>query len=215
MSSDLSAEITAIATAALALLAIVTGVFALVTYALSGSRVRVDTRFGIDPSHLTPGIVDSSKPTFLPYEIVLEALHQGNADILLFAVIQNTGRLAVTVQECLWYASGERPLGFGTIGNPLGTPLPHRLEPGAQGYGVINLSTAIFVIDAPLAHSTTGRQAWPVVQLGNGRKRKGKAIEIPAPSETTTPLLAAGPPPASSQQSPDEPPNHGESNSQP
>ena len=104
MSADLSGEITAIATAALALLAIVTAVFAIVTFVWAGSRVRVDTRFGMYLSHLLPGVVNSDQPTFLTDELVSATAHQGYPHVLLFAVIQNIGRLPVTVQECLWHA---------------------------------------------------------------------------------------------------------------
>ena len=189
MSADLSGEITAIATAALALLAIVTAVFAFVTFAWSGSRVRVDTRFGMYLHHLQPAIPDTGQPTFLTEDLVLATAHQGYPGILLFAVIQNTGRLAVTVQECLWHAKdrGKQPLGFGTIGNPFGTPLPHRLEPGAQCYAVVNLATAMAVVDAPLRDKSLGRMVWPVVQLGHGRKRQGKVVEIPVKQEATAP----------------------------
>jgi hypothetical protein len=155
MSADLSGEITAIATAALALLAIITAIFAFVTFAWSGSRVRVDTRFGMYLSHLLPGVVTSDQPTFLTAELVSATAHQGYPHVLLFAVIQNIGRLPVTVQECLWHAEehGRQQLGFGTIGNPLGTPLPHRLEPGVQCYAVIDLATAMAVVDALLPPS--------------------------------------------------------------
>ena len=189
MSVDLSGEITAIATAALALLAIVTAVFAFFTFAWSGSRVRVDTRFGIYLSHLLPGVVNSDQPTFLTRELVSATAHQGYPGVLLFAVVQNIGRLPIAVQECLWHteAKGGQHLGFGTIGNPLGTPLPHRLEPGAQCYAVVDLATAMAVVDAPLRDKTLGRMVWPVVQLGNGRKRKGKAMEIPVRQEATVP----------------------------
>jgi len=187
MSADLSGEITAIATAALALLAIVTAVFAFVTFAWSGSRVRVDTRFGMYLHHLHPAIPDTGQPTFLTDELVAATAHQGYPGILLFAVVQNTGRLPVTVQECLWHADdhGGKQIGFGTIGNPLGTPLPHRLEPGAQCYAVVALATAMAVVDAPLRDKALGRMVWPVVQLGHGRKRKGKVVEIPVKQEAT------------------------------
>jgi hypothetical protein len=192
VSADLSGEITAIATAALALLAIVTAIFAFVTFAWSGSRVRVDTRFGMYLSRLIPGL-NSDQPTFLTGELVSATAHQGYPGVMLFAVIQNTGRLSITVHECLWHASGhgKQQLGFGTIGNPLGTPLPHRLEPGAQCYAVVDLATAMAVVDAPLRDKTLGRRVWPVVQLGNGRKRKGSVVEIPAKPEVTAP--PAGP----------------------
>ena len=193
MSSDLSAEITAIATAALALLAIVTVVFAIVTFVWSGSRTRVDTRFGMYLSHLLPGVVKSDQPTFLTGGLVSATAHQGYPGVLLFAVIQNTGRLPVTVQECLWHANdhGRQQLGFGTIGNPLGTPLPHRLEPGTQCYAVVDLATAMAVVDAPLRDKTLDRMVWPVVQLGNGQKRKGKAVEVPVKPDTAAPSAGA------------------------
>lgn len=141
------------------MLAIVTAVFAFVTFAWSGSRVRVDTRFGMYLSHLLPG-VKSDQPTFLTAELVSATAHQGYAGIMLFAVIQNTGRLSVTVQECLWHADdhGGQQLGFGTICNPLGTPFPHRLEPGAQCYAVVDLATAMAVVDAPVRDRRLG--AW-------------------------------------------------------
>lgn len=93
------------------------------------------------------------------------------------------------MQECLWHANdkGKQQLGFGTIGNPLGTPLPRRLEPGAQCYALVDLATAMAVVDAPLRDKTPGRMVWPVVQLGNGRKRKGKSMEIPVKQEATAP----------------------------
>lgn len=128
MSADISGEITAIATAALALLAIVTAVFAFVTFVWCGSRVRVDTRFGTYASHRIPGLVNPDQPLFLADELVSATVSPGHPDLMqLVAVIQNIWRLSVTVQECLWYVSahGEQQLGFGTIGNPLGTPLPH------------------------------------------------------------------------------------------
>lgn len=189
MSADLSGEITAIATAAVALLAIVTAVFAFVTFAWSGSRDRVDTRFGTYLSHVLPGVVNSDQPTFLTDTLVSAVANQGYPGVLLFAVIQNIGRLPVTVQECLWHANeqGKQQLGFGTIGNPLGTPLPHRLEPGAQRYAVVDLATAMAVIDAPLRDKTLDRMVWPVVQLGNGRKRDGKVVEMPVKQEATAP----------------------------
>jgi len=148
-------------------------------------------------SHLLPG-VQSDQPTFLSGELVSAAAHQGFPGVLLFAVIQNTGRLPVTVQECLWHASahGKQQLGLGTIGNPLGTPLPHRLEPGAQCYAAVDLATAMAVIDAPLRDKALGRQVWPVVQLGNGWQVKGKVLEVPVQSETVTP--PPGPPPSGS-----------------
>jgi hypothetical protein len=172
-------------------LAVVSLAWQIITYAWSGSRVRVDSRFGMYLSHLLPGVVNSDQPTFLTDELVSATAHQGFPGVLLFAVIQNTGRLPVTVQECLWHANdhGKQQLGFGTIGNPLGTPFPHRLEPGAQCYAVVDLATAMAVIDAPLRDKTLGRQVWPVVQLGNGRRRKGKVVEIPV-----KPDAAAGPP---------------------
>jgi hypothetical protein len=188
MSADLSGEITAIATAALALLAIVTAVFAFVTFVWSGSRVRVDTRFGVYLSRLFPGL-NSDQPTFLTGELLSATAHQGYPGVMVFAVIQNTGRLSITVQECLWHTEGKggQHLGFGTIGNPLGTALPHRLEPGAQCYAVVDLATAMAVVDAPLRDKTLGRMVWPVVQLGNGRKRKGSVVEIPVKPEAAAP----------------------------
>ncbi len=193
MSADLSSEITAIATASLALLAIVTAIFAIVTFAWSGSRVRVDTRFGLYLSQVFPGVVNSDQPTFLTDTLVSATAHQGYPGVLLFAVIQNIGRLPVTVQECLWHANdhGKQQLGFGTIGNPLGTPLPHRLEPGAQCYAVVDLATAMAVVDAPLRDKTLDRMVWPVVQLGSGRKRMGKVVEIPVKPEAA-PRAASG-----------------------
>jgi hypothetical protein len=185
MSLIFATQLTAVATAALVLLAFVTAVFAAVTYALSGSRVRVDTRFGMYLHHLHPGIPDTGQPTFLPEALVAATAHQGYPGVLLFAVIQNTGRLAITVQECLWHASGrgKEHLGFGTIGNPLGTPLPHRLEPGAQCYAVVDLATAIAVVDAPRRDKALSREVHPTVQLGNGRKRKGTVLQIPVKPE--------------------------------
>ena len=47
MSADMSAEITALATAALAFLAIVAALITIATFMWSGSRVPVDTRFGM------------------------------------------------------------------------------------------------------------------------------------------------------------------------
>lgn len=87
--------------------------------------------------------------------------------------------------------SREAAARFGTIGNPLGTPLPHRLEPGAQCYAVVDLATAMAVVDAPLRDKTLGRMVWPVVQFGNGRKREGMAVEIPVKPDTAAP--SAGP----------------------
>ena len=85
--------------------------------------------------------------------------HQGFPGILLFAVVQNIGRLPVTVQECLWHTEdkGAQHLAFGNVGNPFGTPLPNRLEPGAQCYAVVDLATAIAVVDA---RATRGWVAW-------------------------------------------------------
>lgn len=133
------------------MLAVVSLAWQIITYTWSGSRVRVDTRFGLYLSHVLPG-VQSDQPTFLSDELVSATAHQGYPAVLLFAVIQNTGRLPVTVQECLWHAhdQGKQKLGFGTIGNPLGTPLPHRLEPGAQCYAVVDLATAMAVVGAPV-----------------------------------------------------------------
>lgn len=82
-------------------------------------------------------------------------------------------------------------LGFGTIGNPLGTPIPHQLEPGTQCYAVVDVATTMAVVDAPLRDKTLGRMVWPVVQIGNGRKRKGKAVEIPVRQEATAPPVGS------------------------
>jgi hypothetical protein len=210
MSSDLSAEITAMATVALAAFAIVTAAIAIITYALSGSRVRVDTRYGMPMNHLDPRIPDTDPPQFLPEKLAAATARQDYTGILLFAVIQNTGRLAVTVQECMWHAhdKGKQPFKFGPISNPLSTPLPYRLEPGAQCYAVIDLASAMAVVNAPIRGKTPGRQVWPVVQLGTGRKREGKTVEVPAAPEAITQA-------ASSQQAPDDPSGHSDSNSRP
>lgn len=147
-----------------------------VTYIWSGSRVHVDTRFGIYLSSMLPGLMKSNQPTFLTDALVTATGAQGFPGIMVIAVIQNVGRLPVTIQECMWQTKLDK---FGAIDHPLGTPLPHRLEPGAQCLSVVDLATAIAVLDAPLRDKTVGRQVWPVVQLGNGRHRKGKALEIP------------------------------------
>ena len=61
------------------------------------------------------------------------------------------------------------------------------LEPRAQCYAVVDLATAMAVVDAPLRDKTLDRTVWPVVQLGNGRKRKGKTVDIPAGQEAAEP----------------------------
>ena len=65
----------------------------------------IDSAFGMYLSHLVPGAVNSDQPTFLTDPLVSATADQGYPGLLLFAVIQNIGRLPVTVQECLWHAN--------------------------------------------------------------------------------------------------------------
>jgi hypothetical protein len=147
------------------------------TFARSGSRVRVEAKFGTFISELLPGLVPDGTHFFLSDEILAAMKHQGFPGVMLIAIIQNVGRQAVTVQGCMWQTRQEK---FGNLGNPLGASFPHRLEPDAQCLAVVDLATALAVLDAPLRDTSTGRQVWPVVELGNGTSAKGKPIEIPA-----------------------------------
>jgi hypothetical protein len=95
------------------------------------------------------------------------------------AVIRNMGRQTVTVQSCMWDTGHER---FGHLeDNPTrGVSFPRRLEPDAQCLAVIDLATALTVVDAPLRDKNLGREVWPVIELGNGKPVKGKPVKVPA-----------------------------------
>ena len=170
-----------------------------VAYIGSGSRVRIEVKYGIFLGQgpipiLTPEImqltqnpsnVDTAQPIYLPDELVAAMGTQNLRHYWLIAEIANVGRLPVTVQECQWHT-----IKSGTIGRRPdwpGTSLPHRLEAHDQCIAVMDLNTIISVFDAPFGDTkTSGRMVWPVIRLGNRRVVNGKRIEIPvtlAPGE--------------------------------
>jgi hypothetical protein len=77
MSSDLSAEITAMATVALVLVAIATAAIALGTYVLSGSRIRVDTRYGMPMNGGRPSKPERGNGLVSRWSVAEDALDDG------------------------------------------------------------------------------------------------------------------------------------------
>lgn len=57
--------------------AVISLTWQVITCAWSGSRVRVDTRFGLYLQHILPGRVQSDQPTFLTDQLVAATAHQG------------------------------------------------------------------------------------------------------------------------------------------
>jgi hypothetical protein len=101
--------------------------------------------------------------------------------------------LSVAVQECLWHANdhGRQPLGFGTIGNPLGTPLPHRLEPGAQCHAVVDLATALAVVDAPLRRQDAGSHGVTCCATRQRAETEGQGGGDPGQAGSLQPAFAS------------------------
>jgi hypothetical protein len=58
---------------------------------------------------------------------------------------------------------------------------------------VIDLATALTVVNAPLRDKNLGREVWPVVELGNGKPVKGKPVKVHAAQDQAR----AAPPAAS------------------
>jgi hypothetical protein len=162
----------------------------------SGSRVRVEIRFGTfltqNPvGFLLPGITAAAQtasanspeqPIYLPDPLVTALGPQNLQSLWLIAEISNIGRLAVTVQGCQWHTAKGK-----TIERRPATPgvsFPHRLDANDQCIAVIDLRTIIAVLDAPFGETrTSGRDIWPVIRLGNRRTVKGKRIQIPVTSD--------------------------------
>jgi hypothetical protein len=161
-------------------------------FARSGSRVRVEMKFGTfltqNPiGFLQPGVVaaaqaanatGSEQPIYLPDQLVVALGPQNLQHLWMIAEISNIGRLAVTVQGCQWHTSKDSKIERRPT-SP-GVSFPHRLDANDQCIAVIDLHTVIAMLDAPFGGTRfTGREVWPEIRLGNRRTVKGKRIQIP------------------------------------
>ena len=173
-------------------------------FARSGSRVRVEMKFGTfltqNPiTFLIPGITPkaqgadvslSEQPIYLPDQLVTALGPQNLQHLWLIAEISNIGRLPVTVQGCQWRTS--RSGAIERRPTSPGVSFPHRLEAHDQCIAVIDLRTIISVLDAPFGGTrNSGRDVWPVIRLGNRRTAKGKRIQIPITSDPSQNLLVS------------------------
>lgn len=170
----------------------------------SGSRVRVEIKFGTfltqnPPGFLLPGMVATAQtananvpeqPIYLPNSLVTALGPQDYQKLWLIAEISNIGRLAVTVQGCQWNTTNGK-----TIERRPATPgvsFPHRLDANDQCISVIDLQAIIGILDAPFGETrSSGREIWPVIRLGNRRNVKGKRIEIPVTSDPSLNTLTS------------------------
>ena len=170
----------------------------------SGSRVRVEMKFGMfltqnSVGFLTPEVMrvmqgtDTAlpeQPIYLPNELVTALGPQNLRHLWLIAELSNIGRLAVTVQGCQWHT-----LNSGAIERRPTSPgvsFPHRLEANDQCIAVMDLHTIISMFDAPFGGTrTSGREVWPVVRLGNRRTAKGKRTQIPITSDPSQNALSS------------------------
>jgi hypothetical protein len=168
----------------------------------SGSRVRVEIKFGTfltqNPiGSLLPGMVAATQaanatlpeqPIYLPDQLVTALGSQNLQNLWLIAEISNIGRLAVTVQGCRWHTAQDKTIERRPT-SP-GVSLPHRLDANDQCIAVIDLRTIIAVLDAPFGGTRiSGREVWPVIRLGNRRTVKGKRIQIPVTSDPSQNVL--------------------------
>jgi len=183
----------------------------ILAFVKSGSRVRVELKFGIFLSQnsvglLTPQVAQlmedsdaasSEQPVYLPSQLVTALGPQSLSFLWLVAEISNVGRLAVTIQGCQWQtvrggAIEQRPVSAGES-------FPRRLDANDQCIAAIDCNTIIAFLDAPFGGTmTSGREVWPVIRLGNRRTVKGKRIRVPVTSDPSQHVLVSdenpGPP---------------------
>jgi hypothetical protein len=171
-------------------------------FARSGSRVRVEIKFGtfltqnpigfllpgVTPPTTTANATSSEQPIYLPDQLVTALRPRDLQNLWLIAEISNVGRLAVTVQECKWNtAQGNKIERRPTV---LGMSFPHRLDAHDQCIAVIDLQTIIAILDAPFGGTRiSNRELWPEIRLGNRRTVKAKRIQIPVTSDPSQNIL--------------------------
>jgi hypothetical protein len=159
------------------------------TFSRSGGRVQVEAQFGLFGSQIALKVLgddDDAKAERKSFRIPPDAiLRYGpksfstekpvDPSVRAIATIRNTGRMAVTIEKCIWRSRyGET---MGNIHIEPGVALPHRLSEYEQCISVADFGTVAGVLD----HETASkREVWPVVILGNGRAVRGNSLQIPA-----------------------------------
>jgi hypothetical protein len=165
------------------------------TFIRSGSRIRVQTRwawfisFEDEPEKSYLHFLDT--PVHWP-DFALRDFER----LTIVAVIQNTGRLPVTVRNCQWHFKGKDISGWLSAGRPpVSAEMPCRLDAHDECMGAMEYS----ILGKMLAPSGV-KQVYPRVELANGRTAQGTPLEIPDPPVDWKPLRESNldePPPSS------------------
>jgi hypothetical protein len=150
------------------------------TFKRSGSRVQVKARFAMP---LVGYDASGRPPTFtFPDDALLAAAvpsHQLR-QLPMVAVIQNTGRQAVTVRHCTWHTAHVTIQAVPSVGQEF----PCRLEADDECMSAI-LPDLIGSLIGASAHAVDSdadseQMIWPQVELGNGRTKRGNSLVLPA-----------------------------------
>lgn len=171
------------ATLAIALAGLVLSLTALCwqafTFMRSGSRVRVQTRWAlvIASEH---DALDRSYLSFLRFPIDWGSLKVLDFQrLVMVAVIQNRGRLPVTVRNSHWHFKGTDQIS-GHFTKPNETawlPMPYRLEAHDECMSAMDFATMWELIVRPIEISRL--EIFPMTELANGRTARGMTLVLP------------------------------------
>jgi hypothetical protein len=159
------------------------------TFTRSGSRVRVQTRLAIF-------ITNERQPEESYLYFLNRVVDQDNTSLedfdrlVVVAVIQNTGRLPVTIRNCQWHfkeGESEGWLSSGRLPYP-SAKMPHRLDAHDECMSAMEYQLLIKTIHPRV------RQIYPRVELANGRTAQGRSLEVPHPPENWKPFREIPPP---------------------
>jgi hypothetical protein len=165
------------------LLALASLIWQVVSFIQSGSRVSVKTMFGMPIKDYSYGEIASDQLHFFDHEEAYERQHER---ALLVAVISNIGRQAATVTDVKWETPDQ--YAFAQIERDLiiKFPIPYRLEPNAQCYGVHWLPVAMWLLHKRYSRMENGSRRdieklpiRAIVTLANGRTVRGDWLALP------------------------------------
>ena len=167
-----------------------------ISWRLSGSRVRVGTSYATSVRALWAGTPDAFADNVQGKSLdALITLREDDVTrrsfddlhgIMVAATIWNTGRIPVTIQRCIWESESGSSMESPLV--PPGVRLPHRLEAYDQCASVILLQQLMSEGELGI------RQIRPVINVANKRRPlRGKPLAIPTNSPFSSPSEAGHP----------------------
>jgi hypothetical protein len=148
----------------------------------SGSRVTVETTFGVALSEHQVFFLPNHEPSILAATVA-----EDWPEVMVIANIRNTGRLPVTIQRCSWYVGGNVWM---AVDVPPGVSLPYRLGEHDQCFSIVALQEIVEFSDRNPPLPGWRREVWPLIDIANRRRPvRGNALSVPA----HLPLPKSGP----------------------